>query len=243
MPSTRSLAVALTAMVLLAGCSMLPVDGGGQSEPATDSPGYHGFGLVADTDGASFEATVTVTKNETRLLQESVSLDGDGTYTNLSAVTQPGPYTVTVQTTIPAADGGTRDYRRRVDGALGDETILDVVYNGLSVHTLPLPRQAVTEPVYLDKDEELPVETTVVIHHRGDVVYAGGVPQGETGLLELTTLSDTGVYRVSLSGLNGERWTNKTVVVSHAGSKLYLHSSVGRPSDIEVYPPNERLPD
>jgi hypothetical protein len=242
MPSTRSLAIALTAVVLLAGCSMVPGLGGSDGQ-TPDRPGYHGFGLVADTDGASFDATVTVTKDDTRLFRESMTLDGDGSYTNLTSVSEPGPYTVTVNTSLPAAGGGTRSYRRRVDGALGDETILDVVYNGLSVHTLPLPRQAVTEPVYLDKDEELPVETTVVIHHRGDVVYSGGVPQGETGLLELTTLSDTGVYRVSLSGLNGERWTNETVVVSHAGSKLYLHSSVGRSSDIEVYPPNERLPD
>lgn len=240
MPSRR-LAIALAAMLLLSGCSMLPGGGGGNDSGTIPAgPEYHALSFTAETGGTPFEGTVTVEKNGSVVHEQSVSGDGNGTFANLTTFDEPGPYVVTVNTTIPAASGNRSD-RFRVDGALGNETVIDLAYLAIESHSVRLPRQEMTEPVYVERTTELPVYTSIVIEHRGETVYAGGVPEG-TGALELTTLPETGVYRVGVTGLNGERWTNDTVVVRDPASKLFLQPDGSDGADIEIYPPEMDLP-
>jgi len=236
MPSNRLLAIALAAMVLCSGCAALPGGGGGNDAP--DGPDHHGFTFVADTNGEPFEATVTVEKDGEQLLERSVSGDGTGTYVNLSSVEAAGPYTMTVNTTIPAAGGGTRSERVELNGSLGTETVVDVSALAIEVKSFELPRREMAEPLQFRKNIPLPVEAQVVVTHEGETVFAESVERNGTGPFELADLPDTGVYRVAVGSGDGERWENDTVVLRDPNSKLFAEMDGDTPV-IEVYGPDE----
>ncbi|MFC3477813.1 hypothetical protein [Halobacterium litoreum] len=235
MPSKRLLAVALAAMVLFAGCSALP-SGGGGGDADPEAPDYHGFTFVSDTGGNAYEATVTVEKDGERLLERSVSGDGDGTYVNLSSVEEAGPYTMTVNTTIPAAGGGNMSEQVELNGSLGNETVIDVSYLAIEVKSFALPRQEMEEPLYFQKNIDLPIEAQVVVTHDGETVYSEDVHRNGTGPFELAELPETGVYQVSVGDSDGENWENDTVILRDPQSKLFTKLDGDTPV-IEVYPP------
>lgn len=216
MPSTRLLAVALAAMVLVSGCSMLP--GGGSAEP--DAPDHHGLSFTSHTDGEAFDATVTVETDETVLYEDDLSSDGNGTYANLTTLSEPGPYTVTVNTTVSGASGNRSD-RTQVTAPLGNETVVEVTSLGIHFETLELPRQEMTEPLRFQKNIPMPIESTVLVSYQGESVVSRTIAANGTEPVELADLPETGVYRVAVSGPDGERWTNETVVVEDPGARLF----------------------
>ena len=219
MPS-KTVALALVAMVLLSGCSMFD---GGSDAPETDvgeAPDHHEFVFGSDTGGNAFEATVTVSKDGEELLSESLSSDGNGLYANLSAVTESGPYTVTVNTTLPAVGGGNMSKRVTVDGALGNATAVNVGYQGIRVETFPLPRRDVTNSVGYRKSGQ-DAETTLRIWYRGEqVVDTTFTAEYKQNLQTITDVNQTGVYRVGVRS-EGE-WTNKTVVLTDPDEQIKI---------------------
>jgi hypothetical protein len=235
MPSTRSLAVALTAVVLLAGCSMLP-GGGGSSSP--DAPARHDIVVVSDTDDVPYNGTITVERNGEALATETISPDGTGTYLNLTSLTEPGPYTMTVNTSIPAAGGDTLRRQFEVAHPLGNRTVLDVTYLDVARESVPLPTRTLDQPVYFEKIA-LPVETSVRITHEGEVVYENTTAREGEGPFELTTLPETGAYRVHVS--TSEHTTREAVVLKHPESKLVV-TLRGTDPVVEVLPPDEPAP-
>lgn len=243
MPSRRTLAAAVAALVLLSGCSAVPGLGGGSGDAADDpeGPTHHGFTFVSDTDGAAFDATIAVRKDGETLLEESVSADGSGTYVNLSSVEATGPYTVTVNTTLPAPGGDNRSRQVELDADLGNETVVDVTYTRIRFRSFRLPRQEMEAPLQFRKRLEFPIESTVVVKHHGEVVYSDTVARNGTGPFELAELPETGVYRVAVSGSHGERWTNDTVILREPGAKLFAELDGDEPR-IRVYGPGESPP-
>jgi hypothetical protein len=234
MPSTRSLAVALTAMVLLAGCSMVPGLGGGDGGgSAPDAPQRHDVVVVSDTGGEPYDGTVTISKNGEMLVTESLSMDGNGSYANLTSLTEPGPYTITVNTSLPAAGGDNLFREFEVDNPLGNATVLDVTYPDVTYRSAPLPYREMQQPVYFSKIA-LPVETEFVITHEGEVVYENTSHREGEGPFELTTLPETGAYRVHVS--TSEHTTTKAVVLKHPESKLVVELR-GTDPIVEVLPP------
>lgn len=231
MPSTRLLAVALAAMVLVSGCSMLP-GGGGDTGP--DAPDHHGLSLTAHTGGEAFDATVTVEKDGSVLYEDDLSSDGDGTFANLTTLSESGPYTVTVNTTVSGASGNRSD-RTQVTAPLGNETVVEVTSLGIYFETLELPRQEMSEPLYFQKNIPMPIESTVVVSHEGEQVVSRTIAENGTDEIEVADLPETGVYRVAVSGPDGETWTNETVVVDDPGARLFAELDGDAP-EVELYP-------
>ena len=195
--------------------------GAGAPEPTVgEPPDHHEFVFGSDTGGNAFEATVTVTKDGEEVLSESVESDGNGLYANLSAVPESGPYTVTVNTTIPGVGGGNMSERAVVDGALGNATAIDVSYQGITVETLPLPRRNVTKRVGYWKDGQ-DAETTLRVWYRGErVVDTTFTATDERKLQTVTGVNQTGVYRIAMRS-EGE-WTNETVVLTKPDEQIKL---------------------
>jgi hypothetical protein len=237
--SSRRLAVALAAIVLLSGCSMLP-GGGGGGDSTSDGPAHHEFAFASNTGGVAFEATVTVEKDGSVLHEQTVAGDGNGTFVNLTALEEPGPYTVTVNTTIPAAGGEEMSKQRRVNGTLGSETVVDVTYRRIAFETVSLPRQELAEPLYLQKLSERPTPKRVVVEYEGERIAAETVERDGHGPFEVADLRETGVYQVSMAGGDGE-WTNRTVVLTHPEQKLLVDFVDGDHS-VDVYAPDAPLP-
>jgi hypothetical protein len=242
MPSTRSVSVAVVGLVVLAGCSALPgVGGGGSDAPA--APDRHDVLLVSDTDDVPYNGTITVEKDGEVLASERISPDGSGTYANLTSLTEPGPYTVTVNTSIPAAGGDTLRRQFEVSDPLGTASVIDVTFLDASLSTFPLPQQALDQPVYYEKGR-FPLETTITVTHEGETVYADTSSLDGEGPFELTTLPETGAYRVTVDcdrcGRNGRR-TAETVVLTDPASKLVVRID-GIAPVVEVLPPDEPAP-
>ena len=234
MPS-RTVAIAVAAMVLLSGCSML---GGDTASETPDAPDYHGIVFAADTGGNAYEATVTVSKDGETLVEQPISSDGTGTFENLSTFEESGPYTVTVNTTLPAPGHENRSERTTVNGTLGNQTVIAVSYRGIDVHSMRLPRQEMNEPLYFQKRVSLPVPANVVVEHRGETVVSKTVERNGTGPFEIGDLPETGVYRVAVGGHDGE-WENATILVTDPDQKLVTGLNP-RPF-IHLYPPGTRL--
>ncbi|WP_232703391.1 hypothetical protein [Halobacterium wangiae] len=225
-------------MVLLSGCSMLPGGGGGGGDVEPDGPAYHSFSFASDTGGAAFEATLTVEKDGSVIHEETVSSDGSRTFAELGQVEEPGPYTVTVNTTIPAAGSGNTSKRAELNGTLGTETVVDVTYLGISFESHSLPEQEMAEPLYFKKDIPMEIASTVVVSYEGETVFSDTVERQGTEAVELADLPETGVYHVAVSGSHGERWENRTVVLSDPGEKLFVGLDGDTP-EITVYAPGE----
>lgn len=208
-------------MVLLSGCSMF--GGGGDDAPERtvgEAPDHHEFVFGSDARGNDFEATVTVSKDGETVFSERLESDGNGLYANLTTVSEPGPYTVTVNTTLPASGGGNRSEQTTVNGTLGNATAIDVSYQSIDVESFSLPRRDVTKRVSYSKSGE-DAETDLRIWYRGELVVNTTFTARDTREVStVTDLNQTGVYRVSFRS-HGD-WVNETVVLTKPDEQIQL---------------------
>jgi hypothetical protein len=219
--SSRTVALALAAMVLLSGCSMFG-GGGGDDAPETtvaEAPDHHELVFGSNTNGHPFEATVNVSKNGTVLHEQTIASDGTGKYQNMTTFEEPGPYTVTVNTTLPGVGGGNRSERFTIDGELGHATLVSVAYQGIYDQSFSLPRRSAPHSLgahsgYINYDDDPSSELQVRLWYRNELVGGETVSIVDNGNFKrILELEKTGVYRVSARGQDGE-WMNQTLVVS-----------------------------
>jgi hypothetical protein len=242
MPSRR-LAVALAAVVLLSGCSMLPGGGGGGEQTTTvDPPDHHEFVFGSYTGGEPFNATVTVEKDGSVLHEQTVAGDGNGTYTELVTLEKPGPYTVTVNTTLPGVGGGTRNRQFTADGTLGNGTAIRVAYLGIYDRSFRLPRRHLEYPLgvyssYLNDTGPNDVDVDVRLEYRGELVASKTKTVRSDELTKVFGLNRTGVYHVAARGESDE-WTNRTVVVTNPENYIKVSLNArGKVDELKVNPP------
>jgi hypothetical protein len=243
MPSSRTLAVALAALVLLAGCSAIPgVDDSNEREsPRPDAPDHHGFAVTTDTGGTAVDVAVTVTKDGEEIVAREFSSDGDGRFLRLGTVNESGPYTVTVNTTLPASGGGNMSEQTTVNGTLGNETIVDVTYTDVEFPSIRLPRQELSQPLnYRKARVGKPVGSNrILVEYQGETIVSKTLRKEAKGPFDIASLSKTGLYRVSARSAGG-RWTNETVVVRDPDARLFVEMEVF--PNVRVYGPDEQLP-
>jgi len=244
MPSSQSLAVALAVLLLLAGCSAIPgVDDGSneRESPQPDAPDHHSFAVATDTGGAAFHATVTVTKDGESLASWEFSSEGNRRFLSLGTVNESGPYTVTVNTTIPAAGDGNMSRQTSMNGTLGNETIIDVTYTDIAFPSIRLPRQELSEPLKYRKASSAKTKNNkrILVEYQGAPIISKTFNKKGRGPFDLASLSKTGYYRVSVQSPGG-RWTNETVIIRDPDARLFVEMSVV--PEIRVYGPNEQLP-
>lgn len=236
MPSKR-LAVALAAVVLLSGCSMLP--GGGDAPAEQTGPDYHELAFYSHTDGAPYDGTLTVTRDGETVNELTLDGDGNGTYLNVTTFDEPGSYTVVVNTSLPETGGGTMHEEFTVNGSSGNATVLTMNYQGARATSYSLGGEA-DGALYLDKRIPEAVEYPIRVAYQGESVVDTTVADDATNPFEVSALRGPGVYRVEVRGINDE-WTNETVVVTESGAKVAVHGST--PPEIRLYGPDERVPD
>lgn len=238
MPSNRLLAVALAVLVLLSGCSMLPGGGSGDDPAQADGPDYHELTFYSNTDGASYNGTLSVTRDGETVHETPLEGDGDGTYLNVTTFDEAGPYTVVVNTSLPETGGGTMHEELAVDGSLGNATVVTMNYQGADATTMSLPRTDAGS-LYLDKRIPEPAGSQVRVTHQGETLVDDTFEVDGNSPTEIADLDETGVYQVEATGLNNE-WTNQTVVVTESGAKVAVHR--GTPPTIAVYASDESVP-
>lgn len=245
MPSKQSvLLVAL--LVVVSGCSAVPfVDGGDETRPTVgEPPEHHELTFASNSGGVAYEANVTVTKQGEVLYQRTIENDGSASYHNLTEFEEPGPYTLTVNTTLPGSGEGNRSARFQVDGDLGTGSVIRVAYLGIYHRTLELPR------TYMQYDDAINVPSSysnsdgpnrLNIDFR--VWYRGNKYVGETrtiddeGTNKLLDLKRTGVYRIEARGKHDE-WVSKTIVVTEPNKTVTIEIAIdGTIRSIEVKPP------
>lgn len=243
--ASKQSALLVAVLVALAGCSSVPYVGGdGESQPTVgESPDHHEVAFASHTDGYAFDATVTISKDGEQRYRTTVEADGNGTYRNLTTLSEPGPYTVTVNTTLPEGD----DYRNatfQMDGTLGNATVLRVTFLGIYEHSLELPRQQLTHDGalgvysgYVDDAGANYMDLDVKVWYRGAKIADTTETVEHDTLTRLVDLERTGAYRIATRGKNDE-WTTKTVVVSDPDEVVEIDVSIrGTVRGITVKPP------
>jgi hypothetical protein len=245
MPSKQS-ALAVATLVVLAGCSAVPFVGGddGSAQPSVgEPPEHHEVALASHTNGYDFDATVTISKDGEQRYRTTIESDGNGTYRNLTTLSEPGPYTVTVNTTIPEGDGY-RNATYQVDGSLGNATVLSVTFGGIYQHSLELPRHYLTHDGalgaysgYVDDEGPNYMDLDVKVWYRGSMVADTTQTVEHDALTRLVDIDRTGAYRIAVRTEGGE-WTTKTVVVSSPEQVVEVNVAIdGRIREITVKPP------
>lgn len=217
MPSRTQFTLAVVALVVVSGCSALPDGGAGADQTTVDSPNHHELLFASETGGYEYEATVKVERDGEQLLLETVSSDGDGLYTDLAAIDEPGPYTVTVNTTLPEAGGGNQRVQFETTGDLGNATAITVDYQDVKYATFELPRRDLTHELGL-KSHYATVEGTqsrdleLRVAYRGEHLVSETVTVEGNKLTRSVSLEGIGVYHVA-ARVDGT-WVNETVVVT-----------------------------
>ena len=218
MPS-KTTALAVAAVVLLSGCSML--DGG---DPATTSPpdpvNSHPLVYGSDTGGHAYEATVTVTKDGKTVYETDIASNGTGVYRNLTRFEEPGPYTVTVNTTLPAVGGGNMSERFVVAGRTSEATAVSVGYQGIAHASFSLPRRTVDEPVKVTGTGPGRSVGRLVVEHRGQRVVETAPTLAGNEPYYVANLERTGLYRVSV--LSEGEWERRTVVLADPSQQVHV---------------------
>lgn len=232
MPS-RWTAIAIAALVVLAGCPALGSDGGGSTEtPTREPPDYHELALTTSNDGDPYEVTVAVTRDGETVLEQSFESTETHAYHTLTTLDETGSYEVTVNTTIPLGRNDTLDEQLTVDGDPGEATVLTVSKERISTETLDLPRRPIGEPVRVrplwNSGNQFPINVTTHVWYRGErvgsetVTFEAGDTEPEDRLVESLELERAGVYhvaaRVPRTGATpeGGEWTNETVLVTES---------------------------
>ena len=216
MPSKR-LTAALVAMVILSGCSMLPGGGGGDQTTTAEPPDHHELVFASETGGQAYEATVTVERNGEAVFSETVASDGNGLYRNLTRLDEPGPYTVTVNTTLPDPSGGNESVRFETDGDAGNATAVHLDYQDVKYATFERPRRDLEHELGVSSEHTSiegpqPTDLHLRVAYRGEEVAAKTTTVKGNELTRSVDLAGTGVYNVAVR-IDGA-WVNETVVVA-----------------------------
>lgn len=139
----------LALLVVLAGCSMVPGWGDEPAgpDPDTGPPDHHLAFLSSSVQG--YNATVTVSKDGTRVSQHNVSFEDDAIrYVPLTTLNESGTYTITVETDIPGVGGGTMDETHRLEVDPGPaETIVHTTFTDIAFVTGPDTGRSVEVPI------------------------------------------------------------------------------------------------
>jgi hypothetical protein len=239
MPSRQLLAAALAAMVLLSGCSMLTGGTGGDDPVQDDGPNHHELRFYSNTDGVAYNGTLSVRQDGETIHQTSLDGDGNGTFVNVTTLNEPGPYTVVVNTSLPDPGDETMHEEHTIDGDLGNATVVWMDFQGARTASYSLSGDD-DGGLYLDKRIPEPVEYQIQVSYRGESIVDQTVADEATNPFEVAALRGPGVYRVRVKALDHD-WVNKTVVVTESGAKIGLHGGV--PVEIEVYGPDQEVPD
>lgn len=246
MPSKQT-ALLVAALVVLSGCSAVPFVGGDEGARPTvgEPPEHHEVVFASNTGGFAYDANVTVFKDGEVRYQRTIENDGSSSYLNLTELEEPGPYTVTVNTTIPAAgDDKYRSERFQVDGQLGSASVIRIAYLGIYHRSLELPREfmkyddAINVPSsYYNSDGSNRLDVDFRIWYRGDKYIDETRTISDEGHNKLLDLKRTGVYRIEARGKDGE-WVSKTVVIADPNKTVTINVHIdGSIRDIEVKPP------
>lgn len=239
MPSSKPLAVALVAMLLLAGCSALP-GGGGEQTTTYDSPEHSELVFQSYNDGEPFEADLTVERDGETVFETTVDASGNGTYRQLATIDGNESYTVTVNTTVSGASGN-RSEQFTVEAPLGDAAAVRVTSLGVYHHVYDLPRRSLDHPlgVYhnaLPDDMAAGSDLDVQVWYRGERVATATQSAPGSKLTRVVELNRTGAYRVKARG-TGDEWRTDVLVVANPQRhiKITLNTD-GTVDDIEVLP-------
>lgn len=221
----RTLAVALTLLVVIAGCSAL--SGEEPTPTATATPVDH-HELVIASIIVPYDATVTVAKDGETVIEETVSGDADDAYEVVGTLEEPGPYTVTVNSSIEFYDGPLQE-RFRIDGDAGNATLVRMNYRGMRHDTFSLPRRNATYPMgvyssFMNVTGSKEVTLRYKIWYEGRLIADNSTDVLPDELYRVTPLERTGVYRVHVRAKEGG-WTNKTLIVDDPQS--HIRVSIG----------------
>lgn len=212
MPS-RTVALALVAMVFVAGCSMLPGGDDASSTPTAEPLDSYGLVFASDTNGYAFDATVTVDRNGTEVFTQSLETSGNGTFENLTRFEDPGPYTVTVNTTVPAPGDENRSERFTTNGSLGTTTAVLVDFRGITQPTYSAPPRNVSQSVRVVGTAYGREVDRLIVDHRGRRIVDSSPEHSGSEPYHVADLPATGVYRIAVQS-NGE-WERRVVAVTN----------------------------
>lgn len=223
MPSSKPLAAALVALLVLTGCSALPGAGnsGGGTTTTVEPVDHDELVFVSHTDGDSFEAEVTVERGGETIFETTIDADGDGTYRNLTTIRGDEPYEVTVNTTIRGASGN-RTEQFTVDDPTGNATVVRAKSLGIYHESFALPRRSLEHPLgaysYAMPGDD-PTDLDVRVWYRGERVATAteSVPGDE--LTRVVDLERTGAYLVEVRGADGD-WQSQPLVVHEPGQHI-----------------------
>jgi hypothetical protein len=238
MPSSKLLAVALAALLVLAGCSALPGGGnsGGDTGTTVEPVDHDELVFVSHTDGDPFEADVTVEQGGEPVFETTIEADGDGTYRNLTTITGDESYTVTVNTTIRGASGN-RTEQFTVDEPTGNATAVRAKSLGIYHDSFELPRRSLDHPLgaysfAMSGDD--PTDLDVRVWYRGEQVATATESVAGDDLTRVADLEQTGAYLVQVRGTGGEWQTYPLVVTDPADHIRVELSTTGEIRDVKV---------
>lgn len=251
MPSRR-FALLVATLVVLSGCSAFGGGGGDGSgadddqTPTQEPPDHHEIAVALAADGDPFEATVTVSRDGETVDERTVESTETVAYRNLTTLDESGPYTISVNTTIPRGKSSTLSERVDVDGDLGNATIISVDKRGISVDAIRLPRRPVAAPLRVrplwEDSTRFDLNVSVSAWYRGErlgsetVTIPAGQEDPDDVRVETFDLERTGVYHVAAripktgTNLDAQGWTNRTVVVTDSDETIVLGTRYVRAS-------------
>lgn len=234
MASTRA-AVAVGVLLVVAGCAGFP---GVDEEPeSAESVEHHE--LVLASDLTPYEATVTVETDGETVLERSIESEGPAGYTQLGTLEEPGPYLVTVNTSIETYEGNLSG-EVRVDGDPGNATVLVADYRGITPARVPLPRERAEHSMsaysyHVNIGGSSNVTLDYRVWYRGERLADDSVTVTRDNLTGVVSLERTGVYHVSLRAAGD--WENETVVLADPEQSIVFEiDAQGYVSDIKVRP-------
>lgn len=216
-------------LLVFAGCSMLPGGDGGDGGAVGSAPSHHELIFASDVD--TFEATVTVEKDGEQVYQRNVS-EEDGLFVNLTALDDPGPYTVTVDTDVQVG-GDPMSEQLRIPADAGNATVIELDFASISTTRYTLPREELVHPLgsyssfqTLDEDSSKTLE--VEVSYRGEMVGKESMSIPQDDLQRVLELNRTGVYTVR-ARTDGD-WKQESVVITNPDR--YIRIDIGARGDV-----------
>jgi hypothetical protein len=222
MPSKYA-TIGVVVLLILAGCSMVP---GGDGGSVGTAPSHHELVFASDID--TFEATITVEKDGEQVYQRNVS-EEDGLFVNLTALAEPGPYTVTVETDVQVG-GDPMSERMRIPGDTGNVTVVELDYASISTTRYSLPRQKVGNPMASNfRDlQQNSKRLDIELFYRGKRVGNQSKMVRTDELQYFLQTNRTGVYTVRAR--TDDDWTQESVVLAEPDT--YIRIDIDREGNV-----------